>query len=139
MYARYRKLDEIPHDQSYPVLQVEQQLECLSIAMNSLDLVGGKDAFLIVPLQSVGPVRCFSFYYLLRGDSYIHSKRRKVGRKFLPTERLAPGRSNFDVVRLPDIEREYAHLSANLELLRRDPEIGRHGGEKSVKFDHQCH
>ena len=35
-------------------------------------------------------------------------------------------------MKLPDVEQEYALLTANMELLRRDPTLMRHGGELMI-------
>lgn len=48
MYLRSRKLADLPRDPISPLAYVEQQLEALSIAMNALGLVEGKNTFLVV-------------------------------------------------------------------------------------------
>ncbi|EJD01293.1 uncharacterized protein FOMMEDRAFT_158427 [Fomitiporia mediterranea MF3/22] len=111
MYIRYRNLSELPVDSTMPLALLEQQAETLSVAMNALGLVETKNAFIVVPTHE---------------SSLPPRKRRKIG-SYLPKEQLSASQRNVDIVRLPDIEREYAHLTANLELIRRDPTLVRHG------------
>ena len=58
-------------------------------------------------------------------------KRRKVG-GYIPRERFTSSQRNIEIVKLPDVEQEYALLTANMELLRRDPTLMRHGGELMI-------
>ncbi|KAL5508105.1 hypothetical protein ACEPAH_5723 [Sanghuangporus vaninii] len=111
MYIRYRRLSDLHGDATTSISIVEQQAEALSIAMNALGLVESKNAYLTVPTYDA---------------SLPPRKRRKLG-NYLPKDQLVSKQRNIEVVKLSDIEKEYAHLTANTELIRRDPTLIRHG------------
>ena len=50
-----------------------------------------------------------------------------------------PKQRNVDIVNLADIEKEYTHLAANIELMRRDPSLLLSGGKHDVRLPaHNC-
>lgn len=46
---------------------------------------------------------------------------------YIPKDQFV-SRRTVEIVKRSEIEQEYAHLTANIELLRRDPTLMRHGG-----------
>ncbi|THH12327.1 hypothetical protein EW145_g80 [Phellinidium pouzarii] len=111
MYIRSRKLSELQGEASASVDLAQQQAEALSIAINALGLIDGRNASITMPVQtSTAPPR----------------KRRKV-ESYIPEDKFTFSHRSVEVVKLLAIEQEYTHLIANIELLRRDPSLVRYG------------
>ena len=72
MYLRSRKLADLPLDPTSPLAYAELQLEALSIAMNALSLVEGKNTFLVVSSPSVGVPVCLRIDCMFLSSLTLH-------------------------------------------------------------------
>nr|GAT46227.1 predicted protein [Mycena chlorophos] len=111
MYQRARKLQDIvASDPSSASTLVSQQLNSLTIAINSLSLVDQKNAWFLLPV-------------LAADHSREHpSKRRRLSRH-IPESRFTPGTHDSEIVSLADIQHEHALLSAHVDIVKREPEL----------------
>ncbi|KAI9510623.1 nucleoporin Nup120/160-domain-containing protein [Russula earlei] len=113
MYQRARKLAALSHAsepaQYFPL--AEQQLESLVICSNALALLDQKDAWIVLPIVPE-----------VLGLRQSERKRRKLTRH-IPEERFASGKRDLEVVKLSDVIAEYTLLSAQLDLVKKDPEL----------------
>jgi nuclear pore complex protein Nup160 len=130
MYQRARKLQDLASDPSLFTSLVDEQLEAYLFAINCLSLLDRKSAWIILPIFSdnghevsvnVNNVICVLSWIKVR-------KRRKLTRN-IPDDKYAEGRHDVEIVDLADIQHDYALLSAQLELLRRDPAMTVMSGE----------
>ncbi|KAG6833626.1 hypothetical protein H0H87_004253 [Tephrocybe sp. NHM501043] len=108
MYQRARRLQDIITDTTSFTSLAEEQLEAYGLAINSLSLVDLKNAWVLLPLPA--------------DNAHEPRKRRKFARH-IPENKFTPGKSDSDLVRLADIEYDYALLAAQIDIIRRDPTI----------------
>jgi len=92
-------------------LLARQQLEALTVSSNALSLLDQKDAWIILSITPEG-----------LGARQLERKRRKLTRH-IPEDRFASGKRDSEIVKLSDIIAEYALLGAQLDLVRRNPEL----------------
>jgi nuclear pore complex protein Nup160 len=121
MYQRARKLAALntTNEQMQYFALAEQQLEALVISSNALALLDQKDPWIILPVGPEGQ----------QGARQPEPKRRKLT-KHIPEDRFASGKRDLEIVKLPDVIAEYTLLSAQLDLVRKDPELLRAAGER---------
>jgi len=111
MYLRSRKLSELHSGPLASVALAEESAESLVVAINALRLLDCKNPHIVVPANATSaPPR----------------KKRKVD-SYIPEAKFTTGQRDADVVTLIEMENEYIHLTANLELWRRDPSLIRNG------------
>jgi nuclear pore complex protein Nup160 len=119
MYQRARKLAVLNNTnepaQYFPL--AEQQLEALAVSSNALALLDQKDAWVILSIAPEG-----------LGARQSERKRRKLTRH-IPEDKFASGKRDSEIVKLSDVVAEYALLNAQLDLVRRDPELLHSSGE----------
>ena len=119
MYQRARKLAVLNNTnepaQYFPL--AEQQLEALAVSSNALALLDQKDAWIILSIAPEG-----------MGARQSERKRRKLTRH-IPEDKFASGKRDSEIVKLSDVVAEYALLNAQLDLVRRDPELLHSSGE----------
>lgn len=119
MYQRARKLAVLNNTnepaQYFPL--AEQQLEALAVSSNALALLDQKDAWIILSIAPEG-----------LGARQSERKRRKLTRH-IPEDKFASGKRDSEIVKLSDVVAEYALLNAQLDLVRRDPELLHSSGE----------
>jgi nuclear pore complex protein Nup160 len=123
MYQRARKLAVLSNANElaqYSSL-AEQQLEALAVSSNALSLLDQKDAWILLSIAPEG-----------LGARQPERKRRKLTRH-IPEDRFASGKRDSEIVKLSDIIAEYALLSAQVDLVRRDPELLHSSGEDSLQ------
>jgi nuclear pore complex protein Nup160 len=121
MYQRARKLAALSNTEEpmqYFAL-AEQQLEALIITSNALSLLDQKDTWIVLPVAPEGQ----------QGARQPEPKRRKLT-KHIPEDRFASGKRDLEIVKLSDVIAEYTLLSAQLDLVRKDPELLRAIGER---------
>ncbi|KAI0245682.1 nucleoporin Nup120/160-domain-containing protein [Lactifluus subvellereus] len=114
MYQRARKLAALntTNEQMQYIALAEQQLEALVISSNALALLDQKDPWIILPVGPEGQ----------QGARQPEPKRRKLT-KHIPEDRFASGKRDLEIVKLADVIAEYTLLSAQLDLVRKDPEL----------------
>jgi nuclear pore complex protein Nup160 len=119
MYQRARKLAALNdfNDSAQYFSLAEQQLEALVISSNALALLDQKDAWILLPVAPEG-----------LGVKQPERKRRKLTRH-IPEDRFASGKRDMEIVKLSDVMAEYTLLSAQLDLVRKDPDLLRLSGE----------
>jgi nuclear pore complex protein Nup160 len=121
MYQRARKLAALSNTEEPTQFfaLAEQQLEALIITSNALALLDQKDAWIILP---VAPE-------VQQGAKQPEPKRRKLT-KHIPEDRFASGKRDLEIVKLSDVVAEYTLLSAQLDLVRKDPDLLRAMGKR---------
>ncbi|KAH8990090.1 nucleoporin Nup120/160-domain-containing protein [Lactarius akahatsu] len=114
MYQRSRKLTALINavDPAQYFALGEQQLEALIISSNALALLDQKDAWIVLPLVPEG----------LGAARPTERKRRRLT-KHIPEDKFAGGKRDFEVVKRSDVIAEYTLLNAQLDLVRKDPEL----------------
>lgn len=119
MYQRARKLAVLSNTNELAQYfsLAEQQLEALAVSSNALALLDQKDAWIILSIAPEG-----------LGARLPERKRRKLTRH-IPEEKFASGKRDSEIVKLSEVVAEYALLSAQLDLVRRDPELLHSSGE----------
>jgi len=119
MYQRARKLAVLSNTNELAQYfsLAEQQLEALIVSSNALALLDQKDTWIVLPIAPEG-----------LGARQPESKRRKLTRH-IPEDRFASGKRDLEIVRLSDVIAESTLLSAQLDLVRKDPELLRSSGE----------
>ncbi|KAJ7067941.1 nucleoporin Nup120/160-domain-containing protein [Mycena amicta] len=111
MYQRARKLqDVIASDLSSAPTLVSQQLDALTIAINSLSLVNPKNAWFLLPVLGADHSREQPY------------KRRRLS-KHIPESRFTPGTHDSEVVSLSEMQYEHAMLSAQMDIVKREPAL----------------
>ena len=130
MYQRARKLQDLASDPSLFTSLVDEQLEAYLFAINCLSLLDRKSAWIILPIFSDNghevSVNVNSVIFVL---SWIKVRKRRRLTRNIPDDKYAEGRHDVEIVDLADIQHDYALLSAQLELLRRDPAMTVMSGE----------
>ncbi|KAL1744628.1 nucleoporin Nup120/160-domain-containing protein [Schizophyllum fasciatum] len=108
MYQRGRRLAAVMVDPISFANHVVEQLDAYLVAINALSLSDQQDPFIACP-------------------SIDDPRKRRSTSKYIPEKRFkakTPGVSHgVDVIRLSDLEYEYALLNAQADLIRRDPSI----------------
>ncbi len=133
MYQRARKLAGLGNTTSEQFLGLaELQLEAYLVSINALSLVDPKSAWIILPFiadpgNEVSACSILSFELCLMALQTGSRKRRKLS-KHIPESKYAIGKRDAEVVELPDIQYEYALLSAQVELVKRSPALLAVGG-----------
>lgn len=124
MYQRARKLAVLNNttESAQYFLLAEQQLEALAISSNALSLLDQKDAWMVLSIAPEG-----------LGTRQSDRKRRKLTRH-IPEDRFASGKRDSEIVKLSDIIAEYTLLSAQVDLVRRDPELLHSSGEHHIPY-----
>ena len=136
MYQRARKLAALSSINPAEFISLaEMQLEAYVVSMNALSLVTPKSAWIILPFtpDSNNEVSACLLSFSILPDRTMRQrsrKRRKLS-KHIPEDRYSTGKRDAEVVELADIQYEYTLLSAQIELVKRDPQILAAGG-KSV-------
>ncbi|KAG2013470.1 hypothetical protein CC2G_010381 [Coprinopsis cinerea AmutBmut pab1-1] len=105
MYQRALKLQEIITNANLFVELGEEQLDAYSIAINALSLVEESSQWIILPIVS---------------DS---NKRRKATSKHIPESQFISSKYGASIVHLGDMRRNYTLLSAQIDLIKREPTI----------------
>ncbi|KAF7301595.1 hypothetical protein MIND_00725000 [Mycena indigotica] len=112
MYQRARKLqDIIASDITAAPTLVSQQLQALTIAINSLSLVAQKNAWFLLPVSSTEYAR----------EQPPHKRRRLSSH--IPESKFTPGNHDVEVVPLSEIQHEHALLSAQMNIVKREPAL----------------
>ncbi|KAI0307403.1 nucleoporin Nup120/160-domain-containing protein [Multifurca ochricompacta] len=113
MYQRARKLAVLgnTNEPTQYFALAEQQLEALVISSNALALLDQRDAWITFPLAPEG-----------QGTRQLERKRRKLT-KHIPEDKFSGGKRDLEIVKLSDVIAEYTFLSAQLDLVRKDPEL----------------
>ncbi|KAJ7499350.1 nucleoporin Nup120/160-domain-containing protein [Mycena latifolia] len=115
MYQRARKLqDLIASDISLSATLAGQQQEAYMVAINSLSLVDRRNAWFLLPVLVADRTR-----------EQPH-KRRKLS-KYIPESRFTPGTHDSEIVTLSEIQYEHALLSAQLDIIQREPALSSFG------------
>jgi len=93
----------------------EQQLEALAVSSNALSLLDQKGACIILSIASEG---------LGPRHWQPERKRRTVSSQDISSRTdFASGKRDSEIVKLSDMIAEYALLSAQVDLVRRDPRV----------------
>ncbi|KAJ7781667.1 nucleoporin Nup120/160-domain-containing protein [Mycena metata] len=115
MYQRARKLqDIIASDVSLTGTLAGQQKEAYMVAINSLSLVDQRNAWFLLPVLVADHAR-----------EQPHKRRRLS--KYIPESRFTPGTHDSEVVPLSEIQYEHALLSAQIDIVQREPALSSFG------------
>ncbi|KAJ7929169.1 nucleoporin Nup120/160-domain-containing protein [Mycena leptocephala] len=115
MYQRARKLqDLIASDLSLSASLAGQQQEAYMVAINSLSLVDHRNAWFLLPV-------------LLADHSREQRHKRRRLSKYIPESRFTPGTHDSEVVALSEIQYEHALLSAQIDIIQREPALSSFG------------
>ncbi|KAJ6538958.1 nucleoporin Nup120/160-domain-containing protein [Mycena capillaripes] len=115
MYQRARKLqDLIASDLSLSATLAGQQQEAYMVAINSLSLVDQRNAWFLLPV-------------LLADHSREQPHKRRRLSKYIPESRFTPGTHDSEVVALHEIQYEHALLSAQIDIIQREPALSSFG------------
>jgi hypothetical protein len=129
MFQRARKFEELAANPPGMLELGELQREAYVVAMNSLSMLESNDAYLVLPVTSSTSDEV-SFGWPIR-PAHAHpsqpTKRRKLS-KYIPASKFAVGKRDAEMVRMSDMQREYALVTARLDLLRKDPNLLAAGG-----------
>lgn len=127
MYQRARKLALLSNtnDLAQYLSLAEQQLEALIVSSNALALLDQKDAWITLPIAPEG-----------LGTRQSERKRRKLTRH-IPEDRFASGKRDLEIVKLSDVIAESTLLGAQLDLVRKDPELLRSSGEHGPACEYE--
>jgi nuclear pore complex protein Nup160 len=127
MYQRARKLALLSdtNDLAQYLSLAEQQLEALIVSSNALALLDQKDAWITLPIAPEG-----------LGTRQSERKRRKLTRH-IPEDRFASGKRDLEIVKLSDVVAESTLLGAQLDLVRKDPELLRSSGEHGPACEYE--
>ncbi|KAI5824156.1 hypothetical protein K523DRAFT_285520 [Schizophyllum commune Tattone D] len=108
MYQRARKLAAVIVDPVSFANHVVEQLDAYLVAINALSLSDQEEPFIACPTVD-------------------HPRKKRRTSKYIPEERFKTDKlaTNYgvDVIRLSDLEYEYALLNAQADLIRREPAI----------------
>ena len=133
MYIRARKLADLLGGSTHSVAIAELEVEALCVTLNALSLLVEKNPWLVVPSTTVGtrvgPSRVFAHSSNQRAYTPQHPRKRRRLNDHIPADRLTEGQKDVDVITFDDIQQEYVHCIATLELLRRDAALISAGGE----------
>ncbi|KAF7331760.1 hypothetical protein MKEN_00055900 [Mycena kentingensis (nom. inval.)] len=105
MYQRARKLQDLNAPNAS---LASQQLDALTIAINSLALVDHKNAWFLLPA-------------LVADHSREQPHKRRRLSRHIPESRFTPGTHDSEVVSLADIQYEHALLSAQIGISQQEP------------------
>ncbi|KAH9482452.1 Nuclear pore complex protein Nup160 [Psilocybe cubensis] len=105
MFQRARKLRDVISDSTSFIALAEDQLESLSVAINALNLVEDKSAWILMPAIP-DPT----------------GKRQKVS-KHIPESKFVTGKYDAEIISLAEMEYEYILLRAQIDIIKRDPSI----------------
>ncbi|KAG6885255.1 hypothetical protein C0993_004112 [Termitomyces sp. T159_Od127] len=108
IYQRARRIQDLVTDPEAFAALSEGQLEAYNLAINALSLVDARSAWILLPLPTDQP--------------YESRKRRRLT-KYVPEDKFTPGRFDSDIIRLTDIQYDHALLSAQIDIIRREPAI----------------
>ncbi|RDB20540.1 hypothetical protein Hypma_012453 [Hypsizygus marmoreus] len=108
MYQRAKKLQDLTHDPLSFSTLAEEQLEAYTVAINALSLVDLKNAWVLLPISA--------------DHAHEPRKRRKLSRH-IPENKFTPGKFDADIIRLSDMQYDYALLSAQVDMVRREPTL----------------
>ncbi|KAF5387735.1 hypothetical protein D9615_000062 [Tricholomella constricta] len=108
MYQRARKLKDLISDPTSFASLAEEQLEAYNVAINALFLVDQKNAWVLLPLPA--------------DQAHEPRKRRKLSRH-IPENKFTAGRFDTDIVRLADMQYDYALLAAQIDMIRHEPAL----------------
>ena len=137
MYQRARKLRDLTDDPSLLMSLAEEQLEAYFLAMNSLSLLDPKSAWIIMPVFSDnGREVCLLIQQYPRYLIQVKLRKRRKLTKHIPDIKYTEGTHDAEIVDLSDIQYDYALLSAQLELLRKDPSIPSASGQFRCQLCH---
>ena len=127
MYQRARKLALLSNtnDLAQYLSLAEQQLEALIVSSNALALLDQKDAWITLPIAPEG-----------LGTRQSERKRRKLTRH-IPEDRFASGKRDLEIVKLSDVIAESTLLGAQLDLVKKDPELLRSSGEHGPACEYE--
>ena len=127
MYQRARKLalHSNTNDLAQYLSLAEEQLEALIVSSNALALLDQKDAWITLLIAPEGS-----------GTRQSERKRRKLTRH-IPEDRFASGKRDLEIVKLSDVVAESTLLSAQLDLVRKDPELLRSSGEHGPACEYE--
>lgn len=136
MYQRARKLVYLMGKSQETLELAELAGEAYVVAINALSMLDPKNAWIILPLApesddkvNILPSRKTVSLTLERQHP---TKRRKLC-KHIPESKFTPGKRDSELVEIADIQREYALISARLDLLRRDPALLLVGGKSTIQ------
>ncbi|KAH6915289.1 nucleoporin Nup120/160-domain-containing protein [Coprinopsis sp. MPI-PUGE-AT-0042] len=105
MYQRALKLQEIITSVTLFLDHGEEQLDSYSIAINALSLVEENGQWITLPIVK---------------DS---SKKRKTLSRYIPESRFQTSKHDACIVHLTDIRQSYTLLSAQIDIIKREPDI----------------
>ncbi|KAF8974708.1 nucleoporin Nup120/160-domain-containing protein [Flammula alnicola] len=105
MYQRARKLQDVITDATSFISLAEDQLEALSVAINALNLVDEKMAWVLMPVVS-DPSR----------------KRQKLS-KHIPESKYISSKYDAEIIHLADMEYDCMLLRAQIDSIKREPSI----------------
>ncbi|KAG6888649.1 hypothetical protein C0992_007907 [Termitomyces sp. T32_za158] len=108
MYQRARRLQDLITDPELFASLAEEQLEAFNLSINALSLVDARNAWILLPLPTDQP--------------YEPRKRRRLTKQ-VPEDKFTAGISDSDIIQLTDIQYDHALLSAQIDIIRRDPTI----------------
>ncbi|KAJ7283368.1 nucleoporin Nup120/160-domain-containing protein [Mycena rebaudengoi] len=115
MYQRARKYqDLIASDVSLWTTLAGHQQEAYMVAINSLSLVDPKNAWFLLPVLVADHAR------------EQPRKRRKLA-QHIPASRFTPGTHDSEIITLSEIQHEYALLSAQIDIIQREPALSSFG------------
>ncbi|KAF8204833.1 nucleoporin Nup120/160-domain-containing protein [Pholiota molesta] len=105
MYQRARKLQDVITDVTSFIALAEDQLEALSVAVNALNLVDEKNAWVLMPIVS---------------DT---SRKRQKLSKHIPESKYMSNKHDAEIIHLSDMEYDCALLRAQIDSVKQDPSI----------------
>ncbi|KAK7060140.1 hypothetical protein VNI00_000904 [Paramarasmius palmivorus] len=110
MYQRARKIQAlISNDPSLFLTLANEQLEAYMVSMNALTLSDPKTAWFILPAAA--------------DPQNEPRKRRKLSLHASSAMASRSGRLESEVIQLPDVQYDYTLLSAQLDLIQKDPSL----------------
>lgn len=104
MYQRAQKLKDVVFDSPFFLAAANEQLDAYSIAINALSLVDDT-AWILTPVVH---------------DSSPSKKRVS---KHIPESKYISSKYDAEIVHLADIQREYAILRAQVDIIKREPSV----------------
>ncbi|KAK7696575.1 hypothetical protein QCA50_001233 [Cerrena zonata] len=113
MYQRARKLASLVDSPADFIALAELQLEAYVVSINALSLIDPGSAWFVMTVVS---------------EHDRESRKRRKLSVHIPESRYSHGKKDAEIVQLSDIHYEHALLSAQVELVQRDPQFLPGGG-----------
>jgi nuclear pore complex protein Nup160 len=136
MYQHALKLKAAIVDCASFVEMAQAQLEAIMIAINALSLVDSRNAWIVIPKSLSSAVRII-FRIPRFALTSFQAPHRHVAFNHVPECKYSSRKHDVEIVHLSDIQYDCALLRAQIDLIRKDPNVLTSQG-RSIRSLIQC-